>query len=80
MQICLCGRTYCERYHGALVLCDNCVRSAELFRRPLYRCWLSGYCLGSTLATAPLYLRTLWRYTNAVIIIIIIIIIIITAY
>ena len=31
------------------------------------------YYLGGIIASAPLYLRTLWRYTNAVIIIIIII-------
>jgi len=33
----------------SMVLCDNCVRSADLFQRQLYRCWLSGYTVSARL-------------------------------
>ena len=42
---------YKGRCRGGLVLCVICVRSADLYRRSLYTCWLSGwFCHGLTLA------------------------------
>jgi len=57
-----------ERYRGASVYCDNCARSADLYRQSLYRCWLlSGwYCHGLTLVGVPAYLvRRLQSVLNA---------------